>query len=261
MRPTVSPSTVTSALSTRCATARIARWSYHGRPRPVEPASAQPWYAPLVAPGSNPLAPLVGLTGGIASGKSTVAAQLAALGVPVVDADAVAREVVAPGSEGLRRIAERFGEEVLRGGDLDRERLGAIVFADEQARADLEGIVHPLVAARSAELLRRARSRPGVPYVVYEVPLLVEKGLAERMGMDAVVVVDVPEAVQLRRLLARDGLEEQEALARIRAQASREARRAAADFVIDNAGSPEATATQVRAVHAALLDRFGRSRR
>ncbi len=206
-----------------------------------------------------PPAPLVGLTGGIASGKSTVARQLRTLGVPVLDADEVAREVVEPGSEGLARLLARFGPEMLRDGRLDRSRLAALVFSDARARADLEAIVHPLVAARSAERLTALRADPAAPYVVYEVPLLVEKALAD--GMDAVIVVDLPEADQIARLRARDRLSEQEARARLATQAPREARLAAADFVIDNRGAPAHTVEQVRRTHEALIRRFSARRR
>ena len=202
-------------------------------------------------------APLVGLTGGIAAGKSLAAERFRALGVPVLDADQVAREVVAPETEGLRRVVERFGRGVLRpDGTLDREALGRIVFADPEARADLEAIVPPLVAARSAERLADLRADPAVPYVVYEVPLLVEKGL--HRGMDAVVVVDAPDPVRIARLRRRDGLSEEEARARLAAQASRAQRLAVADFVLDNGGTPEELAREVRRVHRALCTRLTR---
>lgn len=177
----------------------------------------------------------VGLTGGIASGKSAVADLLADHGAVIIDSDRLAREVVEPGTAGLARVAERFGSGVLAAdGTLDRAALGRIVFADPSARADLEAIVHPLVRQRAAEL---AASAPAEAVVVQVIPLLVETGQAG--SFDQVVVVDVDPAVQLVRLHARDGFSPAEAAARVAAQASRERRLAAADVVIDNSGSPE----------------------
>jgi dephospho-CoA kinase len=174
----------------------------------------------------------VGLTGGIASGKSLVAAELAARGAVVIDADLLAREVVEPGTDGLAAVVARFGEDLLHEGRLDRARLGQIVFADPEARRDLERIVHPAVRARAAELERAA---PSDAVVVHVIPLLVETGQQDRF--DLVVVVDVDQQTQLTRLVSRDGLSEADARARVTAQASREQRRAAADIVIDNSGS------------------------
>lgn len=176
--------------------------------------------------------PTIGLTGGIASGKSTVADLLAARGALVVDADVLAREVVEPGTPGLAAVARRFGPGVLGpDGRLDRPALGRVVFADDDARRDLEAIVHPAVRARAAELA--AGAAPG-QVVVQVIPLLVETGQAD--AFDLVVVVDVEPAVQRARLLARGGLSPEEADARIAAQASRAARLAVADVVIDNDG-------------------------
>ena len=174
----------------------------------------------------------VGLTGGIASGKSLVAAELARLGAVVIDADVLAREVVAPGTPGLTAVVERFGAEVLDGDRLDRARLGSIVFADPTARRDLERIVHPAVRARAAEL-ERAAAPDAV--VVHVIPLLVETG--QQDDFDIVVVVDADPETQVARLAARDGLTEDAARARLAAQASREERRAAADVVLSNQGS------------------------
>jgi dephospho-CoA kinase len=174
----------------------------------------------------------VGLTGGIASGKSLVAAELAARGAVVIDADVLAREVVEPGTEGLAAVVARFGDEVLQFGTLDRARLAQIVFADPDARRDLERIVHPAVRARAAELERAA---PPDAVVVHVIPLLVETGQQDRF--DVVVVVDVDSETQLARLAVRDGLDAVQARARLAAQASPEQRRAAADIVIDNSGS------------------------
>jgi dephospho-CoA kinase len=174
----------------------------------------------------------VGLTGGIASGKSLVAEELAARGAVVIDADVLAREVVEPGTEGLAAVVERFGGGVLRAGRLDRARLGQIVFADPESRRDLERIVHPAVRARAAQLEQAA---PPDAVVVHVIPLLVETGQQDRF--DVVVVVDVDPETQLARLVARDGLDAADAQARLAAQASREQRRAVADIVIDNGGS------------------------
>ena len=183
----------------------------------------------------------VGLTGGIASGKSTVAELLAAHGAVIIDSDRLAREVVEPGTAGLAAVVDRFGTGVLAAdGSLDRAALGRIVFADPSARADLEAIVHPLVRARAAGL---AASAPAGAVVVQMIPLLVETGQAG--NFDQVVVVDVEPAVQLDRLQQRDGFSPAEATARVAAQAPRELRLRAADVVIDNSGSPEQLADAV----------------
>ena len=182
----------------------------------------------------------VGLTGGIASGKSLVADELAARGAVIIDADVLAREVVEPGTTGLATVVERFGEGVLDGDRLDRRRLGQIVFADPEARRDLERIVHPAVRARAAELEREAAPDA---VVVHVIPLLVETGQQDRF--DVVLVVDVDQQTQLVRLVTRDGLTEADARARLAAQASREQRRAAADIVIDNSGSVTDLKTQI----------------
>ena len=183
----------------------------------------------------------VGLTGGIASGKSTVAELLAAHGAVIIDSDRLAREVVEPGTAGLAAVVDWFGTGVLAAdGSLDRAALGRIVFADPSARADLEAIVHPLVRARAAGL---AASAPAGAVVVQMIPLLVETGQAG--NFDQVVVVDVEPAVQLDRLQQRDGFSPAEATARVAAQAPRELRLRAADVVIDNSGSPEQLADAV----------------
>lgn len=177
----------------------------------------------------------VGLTGGIASGKTAVSDLLAAHGAVVIDADLLAREVVAVGTPGLRAVAERFGDTVLADdGSLDRAALGALVFADPRARQDLEAIVHPAVRARAAEI--EAASPPDA-VVVHVIPLLVETGQAD--AFDVVVVVDVAPDTQLTRLMARNGLSGQDARRRVAAQASREDRLAAADHILDNSGSPD----------------------
>lgn len=181
----------------------------------------------------------VGLTGGIGSGKSTVSAQLASLGAVVVDADAVAREVVEPGTPALVAIADRFGPEVLAGdGSLDRPGLGRIVFGDRTALRDLEAITHPAIWARTADLVAAA---PPDAVVVHDMPLIVEKGMAADYHL--VVVVGAGEEVRLRRLVELRGMPEADALARIAAQATDDQRRAAADVWLDN----EATTDALRA--------------
>jgi dephospho-CoA kinase len=189
----------------------------------------------------------IGLTGGIGSGKSTVSALLAERGAVVVDADSIAREVVQPGTPGLAAVAEAFGTDVLAAdGSLDRPALAAVVFADPEARRRLDGIVHPLVRARAAEL--EAAAPPGA-VVVHDVPLLVETGQAGRFDLVLVVAADVE--TRVARLVGR-GLTEDDARARIAAQATDEQRRAVADVVLDNSGTREQLAAQV--------DRFWRER-
>jgi dephospho-CoA kinase len=175
----------------------------------------------------------VGLTGGIGAGKSEVARRLASYGAVVIDADAVAREVVAPGTPGLAAVAAAFGDGVLRpDGSLDREKLGGLVFADASLRAKLNAIVHPRVGARMAELEQAAGD---AVIIVHDVPLLAENHLAD--GFDVVVVVDVPPRVQADRLARARGMTRDQAEARMRAQASREERLAIATIVVDNSGS------------------------
>jgi dephospho-CoA kinase len=174
----------------------------------------------------------VGLTGGIGSGKSTVADELARRGAVIIDADQLAREVVEPGTPGLAQIVARFGNRVLIDGRLDRAALAKIVFADPQVRQELESIIHPAVRRRAAELEAAAPSRS---IVVHVIPLLVETGQAA--NFDVVVVVDVESETQLGRLLARAELSAEEARSRIAAQANRAQRLAAADVVLDNNGS------------------------
>lgn len=193
----------------------------------------------------------VGLTGGIGSGKSEVSRRLAAYGAVLIDADAVAREVVEPGTPGLAEVAETFGPGVLRGdGSLDRDKLGSMVFADPALRGKLNAIVHPLVGARMAELERAA---PPGSVVVHDVPLLAENGLAG--AYDLVVVVDVPPQLQLDRLVRIRGMARQQAEARIAAQASREQRLAVADIVLDNSGSLADLDRQVAGLWAELRRR------
>jgi dephospho-CoA kinase len=190
--------------------------------------------------GYCPVVLRIGLTGGIGSGKSTVSALLAARGAVIVDSDRIAREVVASGTAGLARIVETFGEHVLGAdGSLDRAALAAVVFADSDARRQLDGIVHPLVRARAVEL---AAAAPPGAVVVNDVPLLVETGQAS--SYDLVVVVEADPATRVARLVQR-GLTAEDARARMAAQASDEERRAVADVVLDNSGTPERLAEQV----------------
>lgn len=192
----------------------------------------------------------VGLTGGVASGKSTVSALLAELGAVVIDADLLAREVVALGTEGLAAVAETFGSAVLTDdGALDRPALGAIVFADEEARRRLEAIIHPRVRARAAEIESTA---PEGAVVVHDIPLLTETGQAS--GFDAVIVVDVPTELQVDRMIRLRGMAVADARARIDAQASRAERRAIATYVIDNTGTLDDLRRRVSEVYADLLD-------
>jgi dephospho-CoA kinase len=172
------------------------------------------------------------LTGGAGAGKSTVATRLRQLGAVVIDADALAREVLEPGSDGLRQVIAAFGEQVLRpDASLDRAALAAVVFADPERRQELEAITHPRIAARTSELLAAA---PDAAVVVHDVPLLVEKALAP--AYDLVVVVDAPVERRVERLVGR-GLTEADARARIAAQATRAEREAVADVWLENDGS------------------------
>ena len=189
----------------------------------------------------------VGLTGGIASGKSMVADELAARGAIIIDADVLAREVVEPGTPALAAIIDRFGAQVLKDGQLDRARLAQIVFADPLARRDLERIVHPAVRARAAELERDAGD---AAVVVHVIPLLVETRQDEEF--DLVVTVDADHETQIQRLMMRNGFTRAEAESRIAAQASREDRKRAADVVLDNTGSVTQLREQIDALWAEL---------
>ena len=193
---------------------------------------------------------MVGLTGGIGSGKSAVSRLLAEHGAVVVDADLVAREVVEPGTEGLAKVVAEFGEQVLRpDGTLDRPALGALVFADPEKLAALNSIVHPLIGQRTAELLEQARAS-GAEVLVHDVPLLVESHLAE--AYDAVVVVAADPETQVARLTALRGMSEQEARQRIAAQAPLADKLAVATHVISNDGPIEELAPQVDRLWADL---------
>lgn len=194
---------------------------------------------------------VAGLTGGIAAGKSIVAARLAELGAAVVDADRLAREVVEPGTPGLAAIAERFGDGVLQpDGTLDRAGLGAVVFSDPAARRDLEAITHPLVQSLSQRRMREAVIDDPARVVVYDVPLLVEaRGVGE---FDRVVVVHAPASMRIRRLVTLRGMSEEEARRRVASQATDEQRAAVADDVIDSSTSLAETGAQTDALYATL---------
>lgn len=192
----------------------------------------------------------IGLTGGIASGKSAVADELGRLGAVIIDADVLAREAVAPGSPALAEIVERFGADILTtSGALERGKLASIIFADPQARADLNAIVHPrvreLAAARRADL-------PPDKVAIEVIPLLVESG--QPSNFDAIIVVDVDFETQLARLQARDGLSREQAEARIAAQSSREERLAVATWVLANHGRPEELQSAVRELWGRIVE-------
>lgn len=191
----------------------------------------------------------IALTGGIASGKSTVAAAFARRGVPVLDSDLIAREVVAPGSEGFDAVRARFGDAVIAAdGSLDRRALRNIVFADSAARRDLEAITHPRIRATMAA---QSAASDG-PYQIFMIPLLVEGGRAAEF--DRVLVVDCPEETQLRRLMARDATDESAARAILAAQANRAARLAIADEVIVNDGDLATLEAQIETLHGRYLE-------
>jgi len=197
----------------------------------------------------------VGLTGGIASGKSTVAAMLAELGAVVIDADALAREVVARGTPGLTAVVDEFGDELLGpDGELDRPGMGRLVFNDDRARKRLEAIVHPLVLERIVEL--EGHTPPGA-VVVHDIPLLAESGRADTF--DAVVVVDAPPELQVERMTGDRGWSEEDARSRIRSQASRTDRLAIATHVIENTGTREDLRTSVAEVFADVVSAGSRN--
>ena len=189
----------------------------------------------------------VGLTGGVGAGKSTAAAALARLGASVVDADVVAREVVAAGTPGLAAVVEAFGPGVLAGdGSLDRAALGRLVFSDQGARRRLEGITHPLIARRTSALASAAQRERGDAVLVHDIPLLVELDRGARYHL--VVVVDAPQEVRLARLVDGRGMSSEDARARTAAQADDDARRAAADVVLDGSRGAEHLVEQVEAL-------------
>ncbi|MEU5522147.1 dephospho-CoA kinase [Streptomyces sp. NPDC047860] len=193
----------------------------------------------------------VGLTGGIGAGKSEVSRLLVECGAVLIDADHIAREVVAPGTPGLAAVVDAFGEDILTAdGSLDRQKLGSIVFADPEKLALLNSIVHPLVGARSRELEEAA---PDDAVVVHDVPLLTENGLAPLY--DLVIVVDASPETQLERLVSKRGMTEEDARARMAAQANREQRRAIADIIIDNDGTLDELEQRVKDVCSELVRR------
>jgi dephospho-CoA kinase len=194
----------------------------------------------------------IGLTGGIGSGKSTVAGRLAEHGAVVIDADRIAREVVEPGTEGLAEVVAAFGDRVLAAdGTLDRAALAATVFGDDDARRRLNGILHPRIGRRTGELMAAA---PADAVVVHDVPLLVENGLGP--GYHLVLVVDAPADVRVRRIVADRGMSEEDARARIAAQATEADRRAAADVWLGNGGARDEVLALVDALWADRLVRF-----
>jgi dephospho-CoA kinase len=199
----------------------------------------------------------IGLSGGIGSGKSTVARMFAAEGAVVIDADAIVHELQAPGTPLCAEIAAAFPGVLDAQGALDRAALGAIVFRDPEARRRLEAIVHPKVGAEFARRVAAAREA-GARVLVLDIPLLFEgrragTGSAARMHFDATVLVYAPEALQVERQVSRDGASREEALHRVRAQLPIEEKKALADIVIDNSGSPEETLRQVREVFRRVL--------
>jgi len=196
---------------------------------------------------------VIGLTGGIACGKSTVSRMLAERGARIIDADIIAREVVRPGEEAWSLIVERFGRDILLANEeLDRVKLGAIVFADEQARLDLNAIVHPAVRARMRQLMKEAQEE-SIALIVMDIPLLYESKL-EYM-VEKVVVVYCTAEQQLKRLMERNGYDEEEAMRRIASQMSIEEKKSRADYVIDNSGTFMETEEQVDELVGKLLDK------
>jgi dephospho-CoA kinase len=192
---------------------------------------------------------IVGLTGGIASGKSLVGAMFVKLGAALIDTDVVAREVVARGEPGLAAVGAEFGPKVLLpSGELNRPALRSLVFADDAKRRQLEAILHPLIRSRTRAKLADLEA----PYALVAVPLLVETSFGELV--DRILVVDAPEPAQLERLMRRDAIPRAEALEMLRAQVDRAIRLRAAHDVIDNSGTPEATRRQVELLHRRYLD-------
>jgi dephospho-CoA kinase len=196
---------------------------------------------------------VIGLTGGIASGKSTVADMLRELGAPIVDADLLARQVVEPGSPALAEIAAKFGPDLLApDGSLDRTRMGERIFSDPGARAGLNAITHPRIAQASAAALADLAAA-GHQVAIYEAALLVENHIHERLG--GLIVVSVPIEVQIARLRARDDLDEEGARARVAAQLPLESKVAVADWVVDNSGPVEHTRAQVEQIWRQIQER------
>jgi dephospho-CoA kinase len=203
------------------------------------------------APGRRFL--LVGLTGGIATGKSTVSAIFRALGCIVIDADVLAREVVEPGEPAYCAIVEEFGRDVLQpDGALDRKKLGAIVFADPARRKRLEAITHPAIRERFARRLAELTEQGFIGFVIFDAPVMIESG--NYKNMDRLVVVATDEATQRARLMGRDGSPADEVERKIASQMPVAEKAKLADYVIDNSGDRADTEAQTRRVHAALLD-------
>jgi dephospho-CoA kinase len=195
---------------------------------------------------------LVGLTGGIATGKSTVSALLRRLGCEIIDADLLAREVVEPGQPALAQIVTEFGRDVLTAdGELDRKKLGAIIFADPERRRRLEGITHPAIRERFQARLAELTAKGFAGIVVFDAPVMIESGNYKNMERMIVVVTD--DATQMDRLNGRDGTGDAENRRKIASQMPLAEKAKLADYVIDNSGSREATAEQVRRVFAALM--------
>ena len=195
---------------------------------------------------------ILGITGNIASGKSTVSRELARLGAVVVDADQLSREVVESGSSVLKKMVKVFGAEILKhDGVLDRDKLGQMVFADVKVRAMLERIVHPEIAKKSIERLQELKQRTDIPLIVYEAPLLFEVGAESRV--DQVLVVKIDHDEQLKRLQVRDGLSKVAAQQRMAAQMPQQEKLTRADFVVDNTGSIEETLKQVDLLWSRLV--------
>ncbi|MEI6360661.1 MAG: dephospho-CoA kinase [Actinomycetes bacterium] len=191
----------------------------------------------------------VGLTGGIGSGKSTVARMLEAKGAPIIDADQIARQLVEPGGAALAELVTEFGPRILQGdGSLSRAELAAMAFSDPRATERLNEIMHPLIRAEAA---RQLADTPEAPVIVYDMPLLVETGQSDLV--DVVIVVDVPEEMQVDRAVRLRGLDEADVRRRMEVQAAREDRVAAADAVIDNSGTVEETAAAVDELWAWLV--------
>jgi len=209
---------------------------------------------------------VIGLTGGIASGKSLVARMFADLGAHLIDADTIVRELQAPGSPVLSEIARAFGEGVIGAdGALDRGALGALIFRDPESRLRLNSIVHPKVAAEIRRRVESARAS-GTAVIVIDIPLLFEgqrtgEGTASQVAFDATIVVWIPEALQIERLVGRDALERDEAERRVRSQIPLDEKRKLADYSIDNSGDPDETAAQVRDVFASISAALPSARR
>jgi dephospho-CoA kinase len=198
--------------------------------------------------------PVVGLTGGIACGKTTVATMFSDLGIPVIDADQLARDVVEPGTAGLKQIVLEFGNDVLDpNGGLDRKKVGDLVFGDEAAREKLNAIMHPLIGAAGAEHMMAHQDDPA-PYLLYEAALLVETNAYK--SFSALIVVSAEESLQRLRLIARDGFTVDEANARIASQLPLARKVAVADHVVANNGDLNGTRRQVAEVHENLLAQF-----